>query len=310
VTGKEHPVLYMAEVARRLRSILWTEGYIEIPTPVVREHDCCSVVRRVRLEDGRFLRESPSHALRRNLAFAPRIFEIAPCMRRDALDESHLQQFTMLDLYCAGASLGDAICLCERLVRTFYKGRLERFSLADHILHDLGIDLVGDSDSESKLLFSLKKRYNSDGRELFHLIRRYVDDELEERSRNLCLLVTDYPRAIEAAAKPKVGTIAIAEIAEFQINGVEIVQLYEDDPDIDAYLSRAHTHGHYGYEVEIISRLVATREVPGQSAGFGIGIERLCQAGLGLDSIAPFMISPEFMRERFEDLALSKCNTS
>ena len=86
MSHSQHPILFLAKVIQAFRSTLWKEHFIEIPTPIIREHDCCAVVPRLRVADGRYLRESAALALRRNLAYAPRVFEVAQCVREDVVD--------------------------------------------------------------------------------------------------------------------------------------------------------------------------------------------------------------------------------
>jgi aspartyl/asparaginyl-tRNA synthetase len=64
------------------------------------------------------------------------------------------------------------------------------------------------------------------------------------------------------------------------------------------YLARARIHDHHSPEDDILCRLIDSGEVPGESAGFGVGIERLCQVYLGLPDVLSFMACPEFVRER------------
>ncbi|MBI6548311.1 hypothetical protein H8A87_06115 [Xenorhabdus sp. VLS] len=45
------------------------------------------------------MRESPAFSLRFNLQCSDRIYEIGPSFRPDAVDDTHLSEFTMLDLY-------------------------------------------------------------------------------------------------------------------------------------------------------------------------------------------------------------------
>ena len=98
-------------------------------------------------------------------------------------------------------------------------------------------------------------------------------------------------------AKAKTGTTGVGQIAEFHINGVEVVQLMEDDSDLQRLLERARGLGYDDRELVIISEMIESGEVPCESAGFGIGIERLCQACLGLPSIWDVVVSREFVRE-------------
>jgi lysyl-tRNA synthetase, class II len=295
VSENLNPVLYMARVIQTLRTTLWDKNFIEISTPILRANDACARFPRFRLEDGRYLREAAAFALRRNLEYANRLFEIGPCFRRDDLDDTHLQQFTMLDLYQKGATLDDAIDLCKQLVCLFYKGPIKILSVAKEMLDDLEVDLFHDPLSSEKLYKILLYKYNKPEFTFTQLVDKYIADEIEPKSKGCCLIVMDYPIVSEILGKPKEGFACIAGNAEFKIEGIEVVNLYQDDPDT----ARLMKHGkmypeHHCIENEIMYNLLDTGLVPSESAGFGIGIERLCRVSLGMSSIQPFLVSPEF----------------
>lgn len=290
-----NPILYMAQVLQVLRVALWNENFLEIPTPVLRAHDACARFPRFKLEDGRYLREAAAFALRRNLAYCPRIFEIGPCFRQDVLDDTHLQQFTMLDVYQKGANLEDAITLCKKLISLSYKGSFKVLSVAKQIKKDFGVDLFNDAESSKKLQRILLSKYNQPNFTLTELVNQYIEEEIEPQSEACCLIVTEYPIVSEILGKPRSGAACIAGNAEFKINGIEVVNIYEDDPDTARVIKHGQMYpDHHSLDNEIICDLVNSGLVPGNSAGFGIGIERLCRVSLGLTSVQPFLVSPEF----------------
>ncbi len=112
------------------------------------------------------------------------------------------------------------------------------------------------------------------------------------------LVVTEVPRAAESAGRATPGTFGVARIAEIQIDGMEVVQLIEDESDPDSYLQRAKDHGHYGPEVELVVKHLRDNIIPRRSAGFGIGLERLAMAATGVRDIRTFMPNPDFASER------------
>jgi len=290
-----NPILYMAEVIQKLRTTLWDKDFIEISTPILRKHDACARFPRFKTEDGRYLREAAAFALRRNLEFFPRIFEIGPCFRKDDLDDTHLQQFTMLDVYKKGVTLEDAIELCKQLVSLSYKGPFKNLSLAKKIMDDFEIDLFNDSSASQKLQKILLSKYNEPKFTFTQLVNKYIEEEVEPKSKGYCLIVTDYPIVSEILGKPREGAACIAGNAEFKIEGIEVVNLYQDDPDTNRLMKHGKMYpDHHSLDNELICKLIDKGIVPSESAGFGIGIERLCRVSLGLSSVEPFIVSPEF----------------
>lgn len=292
---REDPLLMLVETIQLMRQYLWEKGFLEIPTPVIRAHDCCDVIPRIPLADGRFLQDSPALALRRHLGRYEKIFTISQCFRPDAIDDTHLQQFHMLDLYVRDASLTDIVALFEELIRQVFDGPMETLSVAEKIRNDFDVDLFDDNDCISILHRKLGELYQQPEEKLFSLLDRWITDEVEPLSRDKCLIVSEFPYAAEARAKPKNGAVAVADRVEFQIRGVEVIHLYEDDPDVSGFVERAKTFGHHGPEDDIIKSLVNDGRVPHKSAGGAIGLERLCAVCLGLPTIQGFALSPEFL---------------
>ncbi len=297
----ENPIIYKARVMYEFRKLLNEEGFVELMTPVVRLHQGGGLTPRVRLEAGQYLRESSAYALRYNLKFADKIFEFGPCFRQDALDATHLPEFTMLDLYWRGASIDDAVNLAERLLRLFYYGPYEILSVVQLVRDQLGIDLVNDELGQQRLLEYLAAKSSIEGLSYLKLFDKYVRDEIEPLSRGRCLIVWDFPPVAEARAKRKDGTKCVADRVEFQIDGVEIVHAYADEPDSSALLAKAHWSGSFEPEDQLMAELLEDQIVPGESAGFGIGLERFCAVCRGETDISQFMAAKLFSIPGFKE---------
>jgi lysyl-tRNA synthetase class 2 len=291
-----YPIVYMSKTVQDIRSFLLKNSFIELTTPIIRKLAGFPYIPRIQLDDGRYLREAPALALRKNLAYAPKIFEIAPCMRRDQVDDTHLQQFTMLDLYEMDATIDDAIRLCTQLISQFYHGTFKSLSVAKQILVDLNVDLFDDPEALLHLQIELTNAYGANFDNLTDMLNQYIVDEIEPKSKGCCLIVTDFPTIAEVMAAPKSGTFAVTAHSEFQINGIEVVNLYQDDPNIERFKSNSKKiKEQYNPEIEIICDLIDQGKLTPYSSGFGIGIERLCQVCLDLPSIKEFIVSPEFI---------------
>lgn len=295
--NSNQPLLVLADIVQSFRTMLWSHGFVELPTALIHKDDACPIFQRVRLEDGRYLKESGGLALRCNLAYASKIFEIAQCARQDPVDHIHLQQFTMLDLYEAGATLEDAIQLCQELVTSVYRGPAAMCSVAKHLKENLNVDLINDLNSEEKLRDVLARKYHQPHATLFSLVNTYMTEEIVPLSEGRLVVVTDVPRVAESAGRQTPNAVATARIAEIQIDGMEVCQIIEDEPDPDSYVERAHAHGHYGPEVQTVVKSISDGTIPSCSAGFGIGLERLAMAVTGLKDIRYFMPSPDFISE-------------
>ncbi|MCD4863298.1 MULTISPECIES: amino acid--tRNA ligase-related protein [Pseudomonas] len=289
-----HPVIYKARMLQRIRRLLDSEGYLEIMTPILRRYPGDADRPRLQLSDGRWLRESSAFALRCNLQHAPAIYELAACFRPDELDSTHLPEFTMLDLYRQEASLGEMLELACRLVRTFYKGQIETLSFAGHLFEDLGIDLFSDPGASEALVRKFRQMYNKPDISPLWLIDRYITEQIEPLSRGRCMVVTDFPLLPEVRARRRDGQGAIVERFEILIDCVEVVHGYTDEDDPERFEAQARHLASFGPEDAIMCDLMRDGSVPPRSAGFGIGIERLCRMALGLDSVEPLRTSLPF----------------
>ncbi len=288
------PILYKAAVVRRLRDALHHEGFVEIPTPVLRRHAGDRSRPRIPAGHGRYLRECAGPALRPNLTRAERIFEIGPCFRPDQCDATHLAEFTMLDLYARGDSMEYVSALVRQLLSLFYTGRVEHLSIASIIKAEFGVDLA--TEPEAPLTEMLRARYGlpSDASS-YDCVDKFIKTDVEHSSKGYCLFLEDFPLSHEVRAKRRAGTVAIAERFEVLIDGVEVIHAYQDEPDIEAFMARARAQHHLGREDELICEQVKRGVVPRDSAGFAIGIERLCQISYGEQlEIRAFIPSPAF----------------
>lgn len=291
---EESPVLFKALMMARIRNILAGEDFVEFQTPVLRKFPGDRDRPRLRLDDGRWLRESSAYALRANLAYYHRIFELGPMFRPDAGSERHLSEFTMLDLYARDFNFDMALSLAKRIVGSFYSGEMREVSFAGAVLEQHGIDLKCDPDGEVNFCNFLRRHYGMSGESTLKILDRYIIEEIEPLSKGCCLIVTDFSPAPEVRAKRSEQFACTSERFEFQIDGVEVVHGYVDEPDMDALRHGALSYDSLGQEDETMIQLVKSGLVPAESAGFGIGIERLAQACAPRIQLKDFMPSPEF----------------
>ncbi|MFH9745139.1 amino acid--tRNA ligase-related protein [Streptomyces anulatus] len=291
------PIRAKAHVLRGLRALLNDEGFSEVVTPVARRADL-GPGRRVPadLHDGRYLRAMIGPALRVNVsADLPRVYEIGPCFRPEPPDALHAAEFTMLDLYAAHLGYEDLIDLAWRLVGPHLPAYTpERLSIADHIRDEFGIDLHTEpiGDLHPRLAARI-------GVEAVHPFRdvlgRYVTLELEAGTAGRAVFLTDYPTGgDEPCARLAPDTTSVLERFELIVDGIELIHGYTDETDLSAFTERAKAVGLYDDEQQLAQEAVAAGTVPGDTAGLGIGIERLCAASAGLRDITPFLQSPQF----------------
>ncbi|MFF3957445.1 amino acid--tRNA ligase-related protein [Streptomyces sp. NPDC001890] len=291
------PIRAKADVLHGLRAVLHEEGFIEVVTPVARRADL-GPGRRVPagLHEGRYLRAMIGPALRVNVSTdLARVYEIGPCFRPESPDALHAAEFTMLDLYAAHLGFENLIDLAWRLVGPHLPSYTpERLSIADHVRDEFGIDLhtepIGD------LHPRMAARIGVDADAPFRdVLGRYIALELEAGTAGRAVFLTDYPTGgDEPCARLAPGATAVLERFELIVDGIELVHGYTDETDRTAFTERAKAVDLYDDEQQLAQEAVAAGAVPADTAGLGIGIERLCAASAGLRDITPFLQSPQF----------------
>src|SRR5262245_57718404 len=99
--------LFRSRLIRTMRNFLETEGFVEIETPVLATKASGAAARPFKshhnaLDIDVFLRIAPETYLKRAVVGGfDKVFEFARCFRNEGMDPSHLQDFTMLEYYCA-----------------------------------------------------------------------------------------------------------------------------------------------------------------------------------------------------------------
>jgi elongation factor P--beta-lysine ligase len=284
-----------AAVLAGTRDILRAEGFVEVTTPVMRRADLGAGRRlKVVAGQGHQLRSMIGPALRMNLEHHPRVFEIGPCFRPDKRDPLHATEFTMLDLYAAGESFDFLFTLAERLVAPHIPHKPTRISVAEHINTVFGIDLRTSPVAELPQRIAGRLGLPTEAT-LRDVLGPFIETELEPRTAGTAAFLTDFPLGgDEPCARLKPGTTAVLNQFELIVDGIEVVNGYEDEPDGAAFTVRAKAVGLYDDEQRLTREAIDAGRVPAASVGLGIGIERLCAASAGTRDIHPFRQSTQF----------------
>ncbi|MGH3797377.1 MAG: amino acid--tRNA ligase-related protein [Pseudonocardiaceae bacterium] len=279
----------------QIRTLLRDSGFIELVTPTFRRADDLTG-KRPTAEVGAlgFLRSMIGPALRYNLQYAPRIFEIGPCFRSDRPDVTHSREFTMLDLYAADEDFAYLVDLAEGLVGLACPGELRRISVADHIATTLGIDLVREPLDPHTTAIADHLGLPA-GTPLHELLDAYIGAELEPFTTGAAVFLVDMPLGgNEPCARRRPGTVAILNRFEVVIDRLEVVHGYEDENNSSEFIQRATAIGLYNHEQALVQKAILAGAVPTRSVGLGIGIERLCMAAAGVHDISRFRQSSCF----------------
>lgn len=116
--------LFKSQLVREIRRYLEDNGYIEIETPVLIDHPSGATARPFvahhnALDMDVYLRIAPETYLKRAIVGGfTKVFEFARCFRNEGMDATHLQDFTMLEGYCAYYNYRDNMRFLQDMLQT------------------------------------------------------------------------------------------------------------------------------------------------------------------------------------------------
>jgi lysyl-tRNA synthetase class 2 len=126
------------------------------------------------------------------------------------------------------------------------------------------------------------------------LVNKFIEAEIEPSSKNKIVIFKDYPICTISSARKIQNTKSLINRFELFINGSEIMHAYEDENDLEDFINRSKKVDLYNYEEKIIINNIKDGILPSNSAGLGIGIERLCMAVYNVNNINEYFFSSNF----------------
>jgi len=158
--------LFRSKFLREIRNYLDDHGYIEIETPILNNKASGALAKPFithhnALDIDLFLRIAPETYLKRAIVGGfTKVFEIARCFRNEGMDQTHLQDFTMIEGYGAYLNYEDNMKFLKSMLQTI----IERiFGTLQIQVGDKMVDLSGDWEAVS----------------FRDLILRYVDIDID-----------------------------------------------------------------------------------------------------------------------------------
>ncbi len=299
--------LTRSKVVTFLRSILDSDGFVEVDTPVLQPiyggaQAKPFVTHHNALDVDLFLRISDELYLKRLIVGGfDRVYEIGRDFRNEGIDRQHNPEFTMLEFYWAYANYDDLMKYTETMLASLikelkgsykfsYQGEELNFTppwprktYRDVVLHYSGVD-INYADDEKKLLTAIKaKKIKLDltgvvgyGALLDTLYKATARPHLTGP-----MFLTDRPTAFVALAKrlPEDPT----KTASFQllVAGKEILNAYNELNDPEDQAARWHESEKLGkkgqseHEAFDFDYIRALEYGMPPTAGWGMGIDRL-----------------------------------
>lgn len=312
---------------REVRRFLEDHDYLEIETPVLIDKPSGATARPFlshhnALDIDVYLRIAPETYLKRAIVGGfTKVFEFARCFRNEGIDTTHLQDFTMLEGYCAYYNYKDNMRFLQEMLRHAvtklfgdsvlkigdkvidFAGEWPVVSFHNLILSDSGIDINLYESTES-LLREIKTRNITleSETELSRLGRGNLIDLLYKKvSRPKIISPTflvEHPTSLSPLARANDDNPEVVDRFQLIINGAEVINAYSElvDP-IDQkrrLAEQARLKAKGDDEAMPLDQDYITAMEYGMPpiSGWGMGIDRILQVLTGEENIKNMLLFP------------------
>ncbi len=319
--------LIKSQFVREVRRYLEDNGYIEIETPVLIDHPSGATARPFiahhnALDMDVYLRIAPETYLKRAIVGGfTKVFEFARCFRNEGMDTTHLQDFTMLEGYCAYYNYRDNMRFLQDMLQTViakiwgstvisiggteidFGAEWAVVTFRELILKDCGIDIDEFKTAEA-LLREIESR---------HIELNSADDPKKLGRGNLIDLLYKkvsrprmiaptfliaHPTDLSPLARANDDDPEITDRFQLVINGSEIINAYSElvDPNEQRRRLQAQAQSHANGDEEAMvmddDYLTAMEYGMPPISGWGMGIDRVLQVLLGTENIRDTVLFP------------------
>lgn len=296
-----------SKIISAMRGHLERKGLIEVETPLLCTHR----------EGGPFLQFETQHPITAKkyfLSICPEdrlkricsffeggVFEFSRCFRAEIDSESHLSEFTMLEIKQPNKLIHDQIELAFSLIQhsileifgtlttSSYDFReLRRVSCCEAIKDVVGLDIF-DKNMAKKALHLLDKaginikNRASEWEIMDNLVKRFVEPQMQGLS-----FLTEFPLSLATISRID-HEKGIANRFQIMLNGVEIGDGGEKMLDSKEYRVLYEINSRYRKESlgviednNVCEEFFTDMEIASSMAGFGIGIDRFISLLLGV----------------------------
>ena len=302
-------------------------GYIEIETPVLIDHPSGATARPFvahhnALDMDVYLRIAPETYLKRAIVGGfTKVFEFARCFRNEGMDTTHLQDFTMLEGYCAYYNYRDNMRFLQDMLQTVitkirgsavisingteidFGAEWAVVTFRELILKDCGIDIDEFKTAEA-LLQEIESRHielnsTDDPKKLGR--GNLIDLLYKKVSRPKMIAPTfliAHPTDLSPLARANDDDPEITDRFQLVINGAEIINAYSELVDPNEQRRRlqiqAQSHADGDEEAMVMDDDYLTAMEYGMppTGGLGFGIDRCAMLLCGASSIRDVILFP------------------
>ncbi len=319
--------LLRSQVIREIRNFLASHNYIEIETPILNNKASGAnakpfITHHNALDIDVYLRIAPETYLKRAIVGGfTKVFEIARCFRNEGIDQSHLQDFTMIEGYGAYLNYEDNMVFLKTMLQTIIKniygtleiqvgdkivnldGEWERISFRDLILRYVDIDIEKYNTKESLLDKIKQEKIEIDSETPLENLGygNLVDQLYKKVARpNIVepIFLIKHPTELSPLARANDENKEVVDRFQLVINGAEIINAYSElvDPQEQErrLLRQAELKAHGDEEAMPMDYdyIEAMEYGMPPISGWGMGIDRLVQLLTNSENVKDVVLFP------------------
>lgn len=326
--------LFRSKLIREIRNFLDEHNYIEIETPILNNKASGALAKPFTthhnaLDIDLYLRIAPETYLKRAIVGGfTKVFEIARCFRNEGMDQTHLQDFTMIEGYGAYLNYEDNMEFLKNMLQTIIErifhtlqiqvgdkmvdlsGSWERVSFRDLILRyiDIDIDIYNTKETllqkirEEKLVIESETPLENLG--FGNLVDQLYKKVARPHIINPIFLIK-HPTELSPLARANDENPNVVDRFQLVINGAEIINAYSELVDPQEQERRLEEQAKLkanGDEEAMpmdYDYIEAMEYGMPPISGWGMGIDRLVQLLTNSDNIKDVILFP-LMRPKEE----------
>ncbi len=316
-------------VMKEIRHFFESEGFAEVDTPALQVCPGMEVHLKAftteldsplgELSVTRHLHTSPELSMKKLLvAGLPKIYQLCHCYRNEAIGQTHLPEFTMLEWYRKDTDYLAMMADTETLVKRCAKicnadvlrfgditcnpfGTWERLSVEEAFIKYAGVDIMATLDKNPAVLPTADAlRYAAQEKGIWcapqdtweDIFFRIMMEKIEPNlGHGIPTILYDYPTCLGALARRKPSDERVCERFEAYICGVELCNAFSELADVAEQRRRFEADSNmkqqlYGYTYPIDEDFMdALSFGMGQASGNALGVDRLVMLITGADDI-------------------------
>ena len=317
-----------SRVINIIRQFMHGEDFIEVETPTLQPKAGGAIAKPFithhnALDVDMYLRIAPELYLKRMIVGGfEKVFELGKVFRNEGIDQTHLQEFTMMESYEAFTNVNGVIEMVENMCSAVFKNLdlshnisfdekngdfsfpWSKVSMFDLVSEEVGVKVEFDSNFNEVLEelgkkdIEVDKEINTTGLLVYNLFERFVEEKIVNPT-----FVTDYPVEVSPFARNNKNNKNITERFELFAFGSELANGFSEliDPvEQESRLKAQAVKKESGDEeahVEDMDYIEALEHALPPTGGLGFGIDRFIMMLTGNTSIREVVAFPQLKPE-------------